>query len=345
MGDEPNALTTICDQRTRFLSSRIPPTRVEIFNPYIISANNQYTQHDYDMRRKTEILQYRSTRMTSQTNSLTKKQQFALVARGNFVSVPSTVSGSGTSTDLSGTVCPNDDYVPTPSTSAGVPGPNTTLYLDKKVPLYRFGAPVLSYPFSISNIENTKFRTDTSVDILTPHNQEKEFCMLIVNSIIDQPNYNFVFSFPVGIKVMGVIENNNLNKPLPITISIYQLSLNIYYSNGLVQSVNIPLTLSNLSFNIANQNGQYRTGSFNAVLYVGYINSPHIRLLTEAGYVYQIKVLARLTATGSGENYFSSLSLYAILNKTKEVLKLENNCTITSSPSIIPNNGFLVSIS
>ena len=167
--------------------------------------------------------------------------------------------------------------------------------------------------------------------------------MLTVNTSIDQSAYNFAFTFPLGIQVVGVINNNGFNKPLPITVSIYQLILNIYYSNSMIQSVAIPSsTLSSLTFSIANQDNTQRTGQFNAVLYIGSITSPRIRLLTQAGYIYQIKAIARLSSTGGGNNYFSNLSLYSIFNKTPSITKSETNCVITNVPSIIPNNGFNV---
>lgn len=335
-------LTTLCDQRSTYLRNKPPPTRVELFNPYTAAETQQFTEYDYNMRRKAEILQYRSSRMPSQTNNLTKKQQFALIARGNFnaIPVPSQVLETDISFGLVAT-CPADESIPTLSTGADVPGPAITLYLNKNVPLYNYGAPVRSYPFPVGITQNTKFRTDTNTDLLSPHNQETDLCILTVNQNIDQPTYNFAFTFPLGIQVMGVIENNNINKPLPITATIYQLILNIYYSNNLVQTVSIPSsTLSSLTFSIAN-----RTGAFNAVLYIGSITSQQIRLITQAGFIYQIKAIARLTTTGGGNNYFSNLSLYAIINKTSAVTKSETNCVITNAASIIPNNGFNVAAS
>jgi hypothetical protein len=195
----------------------------------------------------------------------------------------------------------------------------------------------------VSNTEKTKFRTDTNNDLLAPHNQEVDFCMLTVNSNIDQPAYNFTFTFPLGIQISGVIENNGINKSNPVTVSVYQIILIVYYSNNMIQSVNIPSsTLSNLTFNVSNQGNTPRTGQFDALLYIGSITSPRIRLLTQAGFIYQVKAIARLTTTGGGNNYFSNLSLYAVINKTSQVLTSGNNCVITSVPSTIANNGFSV---
>ena len=69
------------DQKKRFQLFNIPPVRYNnlTVNPYLSinpSTGVPFTKFDLDMRRKVEILKYASTRMSTQTNSLTKAQKF-----------------------------------------------------------------------------------------------------------------------------------------------------------------------------------------------------------------------------------------------------------------------------
>lgn len=323
--------SVICDQRMRRLVNNVPPVRFELVSPY---TSGRYTQRDLDMRRKAEILQYSSSKMSTQTNSLTKKQKWALIARGNFPTPPTTYQPDPVSGDLvPSTNCPADDMLLVPTSSSDVPGKPINLYLDKSVPLYNYGSPQRSYPFNV-NINTSLWRISTGLDILLPHNEEDDLFTMSINNNIDQPTYNYTVRFPVSLFVMGVIQSNNINKTIPITLSIYSITLNIYYSNNLVKSVGIPPTLSSLVVNVGG-----KTGEFSANQYVGTVSSTSIRLFTEPGYIYDAKLIFRISITGGGSNYFSTIKAYAYANATLTTTK-ENNCVVVSTPSLIPNGGF-----
>ena len=55
MGDNITTQIIQCNQRKKFQNLIIPSSRFEMLNPYI---GSQYTNTDFDMRRKAEILKY-----------------------------------------------------------------------------------------------------------------------------------------------------------------------------------------------------------------------------------------------------------------------------------------------
>jgi hypothetical protein len=321
---------TLCDQRKQRLVRNIPPIRFNLTTPY----TGTYTPRDLDMRRKAEILQYSSNKMSSQTNSLTKKQKWAQISRGNFTT-PTYSLVNSTATDLSGAICPDDDMIPTPTWKSGVPGPFMNLYLDKRVPLYNYAYNNRSYPFNIQS-DSLLWRVSTAEDMLMPHNEEKDFFRLSINNNIDQPTYNFTMTFPVGIFVMGTILQNAIPKTQPITATVSSIVATIYYSNNSVRAINVPVTLQPLIFNIAG-----KTGSFNAVQYGGNITIASVTLTTEPGYIYDVKLQFRINVTGGGSNYFSNIQSYVYANLSA----LNNavvNCTVTSTPAATINSGFRI---
>lgn len=321
---------TLCDQRKQRLSRNVPPIRFNLICPY----DGTYTQRDLDMRRKAEILKYSSNKMASQTNSLTKKQKWAQISRGNFTT-PTYSLVNSTATDLSGAICPNDDMIPMPTWKSGVPGPFMNLYLDKRVPLYNYAYNNRSYPFNIQT-DSLFWRVSTSEDILMPHNEEKDFFKLSINNNIDQPTYNFTITFPVGVFVLGTILQNAIPKIQPITVSVFSIVATIYYSNNTVRTISVPNTLQPLIFNVDG-----KTGSFNAVQYAGNITIANVPLTTEPGYIYDMKLQFRINVMGGGSNYFSNIQsfVYANLSTLNNAIV---NCTVISTPATTINAGFKI---
>lgn len=116
------SLAQLCaERRTLQLTAPLAPkNRLEIDSPYN-NINSTYTKFDYDMRRKAEVLKYASNKSSSQTNSLSKREKYALIARGTAAN------------------CPQDNMIAaTPSSASGVPAPYMLLYDDENVPLYNY---------------------------------------------------------------------------------------------------------------------------------------------------------------------------------------------------------------
>jgi len=120
-------------QRNELAFFHTPPPRYTPQSPYP-AANHAaqktvaYTQQQLNMRRKAEILKYKSHQQNTKTKSLTQKEQWALLARGN--------SSQPVNTDLP--ACPTNPYAPTWTTACDVPGPPMQLYYDPAVPLYNY---------------------------------------------------------------------------------------------------------------------------------------------------------------------------------------------------------------
>lgn len=323
--------TTLCDQRRRRMALNIPPARFTVISPY---EGTSLKQFDLDMRRKAEILKYSSNKMSTQTNSLTKKQRWAQIARGNFTQ-PSVTAVDPSSNDLVGAVCPNDDMIPMSTRKSGVPGPEIFLYLDKTVPLYNYATANRTYPFNIQT-DFQYWRIATKEDVLLPHNNEREFFTMSINSNIDQPFYVYTITFPVGLLVTGTILQNNIPKTQPVTLSIFSITATIYYSNNVVRTINVPVTLQSLVFNVAG-----KTGSFSAVQYVGNIVMSNIRLVTEPGYIYDMKLMFRINIIGGGSNYFSNIQAFAYANLSL-LNNIIQNCNVTSLPATTKNEGFKI---
>jgi hypothetical protein len=122
-------------QRNELAFFHTPPPRYTPQSPYLTVAANHaaqktvaYTQQQLNMRRKAEILKYKSHQQNTKTKSLTQKEQWALLARGN--------SSQPINTDLP--ACPSNPYAPTWTTACDVPGPPMQLYYDPAVPLYNY---------------------------------------------------------------------------------------------------------------------------------------------------------------------------------------------------------------
>ena len=62
-------LNSACKQRDKRLLFTYPTNRLELISPYI---NTSLTQHDLDMRRKAEILEYSGNSQASKGNKKTK---------------------------------------------------------------------------------------------------------------------------------------------------------------------------------------------------------------------------------------------------------------------------------
>lgn len=126
------SLAQLCAERRTLQLTRVAPNRLEIDSPYN-KINSTYTKFDYDMRRKAEVLKYASNKSSSQTNSLSKSEKYALIARGTY-SDPGLMTAAAN--------CPQDNMIATPSSASGVPAPYMLLYDDDNVPLYNYINPI-----------------------------------------------------------------------------------------------------------------------------------------------------------------------------------------------------------
>ena len=119
-------------QRLRMMFNE-PPPRLEIVSPYTTNGGG-YTKSQLDMRRKAEILQYKTSTKSGSNNRLTRAERFSKLATGSRI-VNARVQSAENS-------CENK---PTLSNRSGIPGKPVTLFLDKMVPLYNYKTNIRDY--------------------------------------------------------------------------------------------------------------------------------------------------------------------------------------------------------
>lgn len=128
-----------CAQRANTFLHNVPPIRYLPINPY-----PQSTKMQLDMRRKCEIFKYAGSGSSQQTNSLSKKQQFASLVNNTGTRTIVTVDISSGRQQINagprGTqyTCTQDRTLPTLTTACDVPGPVQILTYDPSVNLYNY---------------------------------------------------------------------------------------------------------------------------------------------------------------------------------------------------------------
>ena len=269
-------------QRSRFFYHEAgdSSSRLNIISPYIYETNNQlvYTQNDFDMRRKAEILKYNNNSNLNNNN----KQKYS------FLSKKTTKTKN----------CPDSNKAK-PSSSSDVPGKIIQLSEKTDVPLYKYKD--ISKQFTFSNIpfDNFKRIFDQFTFFNTFNNNDAE--VNIMDIIILNPDNNqfrFNFSIPICIQFEADFEPiQNLNTDIATAqIAIFSSLLKVFYSDSLVLEDNIeyrsePEVSSDIvksTFSISLDFQTSETGKIRFSQYVGNIIVNNVTLQTITQYVYTI---------------------------------------------------------
>ena len=165
-------IAIVQDQKNQLAYFHVPPARYTPISPYAQASpvtndktNGFALQQRLNMRRKVEILKYKSCQQSTQTNGLTQKEKWALLSRGNTRETTSHPRFMD---------CSKNFYAPTWSTAADVPGPPILLQYDDTVPLYNYingsinNASYMSYAnYAGSTLNNSaSYYTFSQSDIL-----------------------------------------------------------------------------------------------------------------------------------------------------------------------------------
>jgi hypothetical protein len=266
------SLAVICAQRKKRLTlnlntdlNRYTPT-----NPY--SQYPQYSQRDFDIRRKAEILKY--DKNASQSNpKLTRAKKWSQLVKSSSKAVSSyndtilyqndgsgnyspvlikypdtyTVSQQVIGYDIYDNSINIDVYTivpgilpppcPTnftrPSSSSGVPGPAINLYLDNNVPLVYYNTNVNAYGIINSNI-TTPWTTITKKDIFFSDSVSNLFMNLAINNKINYFAYTFSIKTPVSIYFTATVNSSVPDGPIYLPNNTINIdAANIYtFFNG-----------------------------------------------------------------------------------------------------------------
>ena len=147
-------ISQLCKTSQNAQQNLPPPVRFNLYNPYI---GSKYTKYDLDMRRKAEILQYKSNVSNTQTNKLTKKQIWSLISNGGYNQLTQTQLNNAVPVGNNIRIvrdCSLNNLIPTPTSSCNVPGPIVYLYNDETVPLYNYNETENNRSYGIINQTN-----------------------------------------------------------------------------------------------------------------------------------------------------------------------------------------------
>jgi hypothetical protein len=315
---------SFCQQRRLRQLLNIPLTRFTPENPYV---SGNFTKMQLDMRRKAEILKYSPNKSATQTNNLTKKEQFALLAKGNSSVSQSLLNKSRIN-------CAVEKRIPMPSSSSDVPGPVTYLYSDETVPLYNYSNyNTRTYPdYVTTNLNPWQFVVQP--DTLVYSNGTSNIYYLIIQNAINQPLYYYTITTPVGLSIAGSILPNCSGN---ITVSLQSMTLAIYYGNSLVNTVVVPaFQISNFEFTLNMQNDTDVNVPFSANRFAGNIVFSDIPLYTTPTYAYSFVLSATLSVTPS-TNIVSNY--VAVIANMTNIVNNATECTFAAdSPTVSDMN-------
>ena len=330
------SLDTICNQRKKQMLFTVAPPRTEILDtsPYL----QGYTQSQLDMRRKVEILKYAGNKQSSKTNSLTKKELYSQTIRGrNRIELNRVVNN---------VICPTDEIIYTPTSSSGIPGPVTYLYLDNNVPVYNYVKNTESAGITETTIED---KTKTIVvDNNTFFNDDElnRLLMLNITDLVTSSRNTYNITVPIGFNVIGKKINNidnvydykdisiTLDPETPFEFVVKYNDIAVQYVSPIISYSSDVSNITSFSFDISN-NADY----FEASLYAGKLNISNITLYTEPGYVYEFYVKPRFGINVGDIDVTSTFNVeydisYGILMNVSETINSDiSNCLLLTEPS------------
>jgi hypothetical protein len=315
--------SSFCQQRFLTQLYNIPPTRITPDNPY---SSGLYTKHQLDMRRKVEILKYSSNKSSTQTNSLTKKEKFALLVKGGSSMANAVIPSNAVS-------CDTDDAIPTPTSSCDVPGPVTYLTYDSTVPLYNYsGFNTRSYSEFSRDFSNP-WQFIVLSDIVIYENNRNTIYYLIINNTISKSAFTYTINTPVVISIAGTIPAYSSINPAfagVANVSLTSAALEIYYNSGnLVNTISLNnIADFDVNLNIP-QNLTSTARPFNAKRFVGNLVFRNVKLYTTPSYVYTFTLNVDLKVTPNTTGLFNYI---AVVTNVSSALSVSNGCTILNPP-------------
>jgi hypothetical protein len=293
-----------------------------------VSPYPTYTKQQLDMRRKAEILEYKT-----QQNVPTTNQKWAYLVQ--------TSSGSKKR------ACLATNYtVRTPTSSSDVPGPVIQLYKDPLIPLYMYvnqtvdnAQQEVPYP----NLQSEAWTTHPIIDAYFKTTVPATLANLVLLNP-EYVNYSYTIKTPISISLSGI---KTALQPQTTIISqivstISAASLSVYYSDVLIQSYPINVTtLSNAVINLGTT-----SGSFLANKYVGHITIPTINLETIPEYVYtfsaqftvsyvvydQYNNIISNTSTTTNIGQINNSVVANIVDIADVYFNTQTNCTLQNPP-------------
>jgi len=308
-----------CHQRKLNMLFHVPKNREELIPP----DYSTYTTEQLNMRRKVEILKY--DKNINKNNKLTKKSNYALLARGNY--------------KQNRLLCTNAYKVPETTSSSDIPGPSILLVEDKNIPLYKYNNTNIDRynsdnGISYNNESDSEWTLYNFNDLLISNNAR--LSVLTIYDTVKEISYTYTFKTPVYTNVYGTGLNQNM-KGIIYTFTINYIELNVYYNDNIIYTQKSVPDINEFSYTISPTNN---TGIFdyNLDFNNGLITFENIVLPTSPGFNYEFKTnLLTTFSTNSDDavekttttiNDAISSNLY--INTTKTTFNSSNVSNVTT---------------
>lgn len=327
-----NDLQNACLQKRQQQLLAVPPSRFTPVSPY-----PQYTSFQLNMRRKAEILQYKGVQR--QTNTITKKQKFAKIMRGNSGgSIPYTYVQE----------CPDNQYTPTPSTSCDVPGPPIVLFNDPNVPLYNYlGVGTRTYGIQNTASADIPFNyyvvTDLSMSSVV--STYYPFFTLLFTNYTDIGYKMYTCSFPVRFLMSGTTAATG-----NVYVSLSNILVDVYYNNTLMCTNDTNAVYAALSSTliqidsddfrnnlstVAHMNLQTTAAThFDVLFYAGIVRFYNMTIYSAPGFVYTVRLRPFLRVNPSSA--LQTTQLQFIVNASAATTTVTGGCSLNEGPSQDP---------
>ena len=285
--------------------------------------SSAFTPRQLDMRRKSEILQYKKNAVNASSNN----KRWAWLA-----------------TQKKGTVyCEDITQKEQPSSSSDVPGPVIMLYRDTSVPLsnYRNDQYIkfndVPYPGYKFDWEVTPYN-DLSIPNLT-----KSSIATLSFGEASASNYSFQTTIPISITIGANIYNPIYDDQIShIDLQVNEATLYVYYNDTILTSESINIShLDNLTISFENS----QDGGFSASKFVGSLDISSIILSVFPFYFLTMQLVVNNSYTEYNENgdaisssannniYNTQIGNIVNITGTNDpYYNSSNNCTIESPP-------------
>ena len=319
-----------CQQRKLFLQFSIPPSRLTKQSPY----DGTVTQDQLNMRRKAEILKYKTN--SSGGSSGSQKQNFARLARGNY--------------NIDKVSCTADAIRPVSTRNSNIPGPEVFLYEDPNVPLYNYFKNT-----NIGAIGNTENETQWNIYIDTDRpaavNTHVNFATLVIRDAIAEASLLYRLEIPVSFYMSGSSLYTDTSGCL-INITDISPYLVAKYNGNEVRTFQGTLENTSLSVRLHPTTDIYTSNgldvyNFAATIFTGHITYSDVLLFTAPGNVYTLDYyfistnkLDILTnevqlVNSSQTTVINNIYFGLIINESSEPARLSQTNCVVENTSII----------
>lgn len=270
------------DQRKRFFFHEAgdPSSRFNVISPYITNSLGEliYTPAELDMRRKCEILKYKSNTKINENTKANKYSYLSKKKKNQKIN--------------------QECNIALPTTASNVPGPVIFLKEDSAVPLYKYYRESQQFKFQNIPFDDFKRILDSfPIFNVSAQNQQQVNIMDLVILNPDDTNFLFSFSIPISIKFSAYFtESDSTSSVSSSVVSIFSALMEIYYSSDLIKEIEVPFRSNpSLSSDIRESTqilsidlNSSVTGNVSCTQYIGNIIINDIDLITVTQYVYTL---------------------------------------------------------